>query len=400
METTSSLSSRGWRIAFLVLCTAGIALSADLLRLHVNVHTDPHYHSYCAMSERVNCETVAASDHAVVLFLPLAVWGLLGYLMMGGLAIWSLRARQRSESWPFGYLLCLSLFSTIASLALFLLSHFAIHSLCIVCMATYLVNILLLAVSAIELRRIKHGLLSATTSDLRETLKQPVPPLVYFGGFSGVVLLLSLAMPTYWIVEKEAGPGGLTVGHTSQGHPWIGAKSPVLEIVEYSDYQCPYCSRAHSTLRKLVAKHADRVRLVHRNYPLDQACNPSVKRPFHVYACSYALLAQCADQQDKFWTASDFLFSNGRRHDPVSAEEFASAIGLDESVLMTCLESPTAKKAVAIDLAAGLKLNIRGTPTFVVDGKSYPGHLPPEVIDEALTAGTKKQLETPPPSEH
>ena len=54
---------RGWRIAFLVLCTVGACLSADLLRLHVNVHTDPDYHSYCAMSERVNCDTVAASDY-------------------------------------------------------------------------------------------------------------------------------------------------------------------------------------------------------------------------------------------------------------------------------------------------------------------------------------------------
>jgi uncharacterized membrane protein len=57
--------ARGWRIAFLVICTVGVCLSADLLRLHVNVYTDPDYQSYCAMSERVNCETVALSEYAV-----------------------------------------------------------------------------------------------------------------------------------------------------------------------------------------------------------------------------------------------------------------------------------------------------------------------------------------------
>ncbi len=86
---------RAWRIAFLIFCTVGALLSADLLRLHVKVHKDPNYHAFCAMSEKLNCETVAASSWAVFAGLPVALWGLVGYFFMGGLCIWGLyKGRQ------------------------------------------------------------------------------------------------------------------------------------------------------------------------------------------------------------------------------------------------------------------------------------------------------------------
>ena len=74
---------------------APIPESISLARLHVNVHTDPDYQSYCAMSERVNCDTVALSDYAVFLGLPVSLWGLLGYVFMGALAVWGLRGHSR-----------------------------------------------------------------------------------------------------------------------------------------------------------------------------------------------------------------------------------------------------------------------------------------------------------------
>src|SRR5210317_2208398 len=72
--------TRAWRIAFLVLCTVGALLSAELLRLHVKVYTDPNYHAFCAMTEKLNCETVAVSSYAVFAGLPVALWGLIGYI--------------------------------------------------------------------------------------------------------------------------------------------------------------------------------------------------------------------------------------------------------------------------------------------------------------------------------
>jgi len=377
---------RGWRIAFLVLCTVGACFSADLLRLHANVHTNPDYHSYCAMSERVNCDTVALSDFSVFLNLPVALWGLLGYVFMGALAVWGLRGHPRNPSWPLGFSFGLALFSALLGIVLFLVSHFIVESVCVVCGGTYLVNLGLAFVAFMALRRSGWGLFGALARDGRTVSAGAGPFAFLVIVFAGALIAAWLFVPTYWRVETATGPGGLPVGTTPGGHPWIGAAEPVLVITEYSDYQCPHCQRGHDDVRKLIASHPDRVRVVHRQYPLDQQCNSAILQPFHPYACRYARLSHCAQEQGKFWEANDYLFANGRRRFPVTQEELVRNLDLDQDALRACVEGDEADQAVQRDLEAGRALGIRGTPTFVVRGETYPGRIPPEIIEAALRA--------------
>jgi len=378
--------ARGWRIAFLVLCTVGACFSADLLRLHANVHTNPDYHSYCAMSERVNCDTVALSDFSVFLGLPVSLWGLLGYVFMGALAVWGLRGHPRSPSWPLGLAFWLALFSSLLGIALFLVSHLIVESVCVVCGGTYLVNIGLAFVAFMALRRGGWGLSGALARDLRTLSAGPGPFALLVVVFAGALIAAWLLVPPYWRVETATGPGGLPVGTTPGGHPWIGAVEPVLVITEYSDYQCPHCQRGHDEVRKLIETHPGRVRVVHRQYPLDQQCNSAIPRPFHIYACRYARFSHCAQEQGKFWEANDYLFANGRRRFPVTQEELAHNLNLDRDALRACVEGDEAGQAVQQDLEAGRELGIRGTPTFVVRGEAYPGRIPEDVIEAALRA--------------
>jgi uncharacterized membrane protein/predicted DsbA family dithiol-disulfide isomerase len=372
--------SRGWRIAFLVLCTVGACLSADLLRLHVNVHTDPDYHSYCAMSERVNCDTVAASGYAVFLGLPMALWGLVGYVGTGALSVWGLRRTRYGDTWPLGLMFWLAAAFSALAVALYLLSHLVVESVCVVCAATYLVNFGLAYVAFMALRRVGCGASSALRDDLRAVAATPGPFALFSGTLSVVMVTIWIVVPPYWRIEASTGPGGLPVGETADGHPWIGATEPVLEIEEFSDYQCPHCRRGHDDIRKLIEEHADRVRLVHRHYPLDQHCNPALNRPFHPHACRYARLAVCAQDQGMFWEANDYLFANGRRRSPVTVGDLAAGIGLDTEKLRSCVEGERAGRVVQRDLESGRVLRVRGTPTFVVRGEIYPGRVPPEVV--------------------
>ena len=383
-ETIQDAPARGWRIAFLVVATVGVCLSADLLRMHINVHTDPEYQSYCAISEGWNCETVAAADLSVFLGLPVALWGVLAYLAMGALAVWGLRRRLRTTSWPFGLLFWLNLFSSALGIFLFALSHYVIKSMCIVCAGTYLVNFGLLAAAAMELRRIGSGPLQGLTGELRAFRARPAP-VVVFGALVVIALVSSqLGIPAYWHVRDSAGAGGLTSGETAEGLHWIGARRPAVVIVEFSDYQCPHCSRAHVQMRELVEKHPDRVRLVHRHYPLDHHCNPTIGKPFHPQACEYARLVHCAGLLDQFWEANDYLFAQGRRREPVTGEELAGALGIESEDLAACARGDEARRAIEADLAAGREHHVRGTPTFLLGGKAYPGRIPDEVIRAAL----------------
>jgi protein-disulfide isomerase len=193
-----------------------------------------------------------------------------------------------------------------------------------------------------------------------------------------------VAIPDYWRVEVSDGPDGLRVGTTWEGHAWIGADDAKVEIVEYSDYQCPHCRRAHAEMRDLVRQRPGTVRLVHRHYPLDQACNPAISRPFHEYACLYARLAHCAGEQGRFWEANDYLFAHGQEPDPISREDLAAFIGIDLEELRQCSNGAAVQRVVVADMAAGRGIGLRGTPTFVLDGKAYRGGIPPEVLEAAL----------------
>lgn len=362
------------RITFLVLCAAGVLLSADLLRLHIRVHTDPNFHSFCAMSAQVNCETVALSRWAVIAGLPTAAWGLIGYTFMFGLSIWGLRSRHNPASWPFGILFGLSVFLLLASIVLFGISHFLIRSLCMVCAATYVTNLLLLGIAFIIVRRCGTGPFSAIANEFRSLKDQKTPALVYATTFVALSAILWLALPAYWQNAVATGPGGLLVGTTSEGYHWIGARTPVLDITDFSDYQCPYCSRGHKEIRALIEKYPDKVRLTHRHFPLSQ----------HPQAFQYSKMAFCAGRQGRFWEANDFLFENGRRREAVSPVELADAVGVDPGSLAVCVESNAASQAVLNDLSAGKALNVRGTPTYVIGNRSYPGRIPQDVIESAL----------------
>jgi protein-disulfide isomerase/uncharacterized membrane protein len=376
--------ARGPRIAFLVLCTIGACLAADLIRLHVRVHTDPDYHSYCAISEQVDCETVAQSPQSVVAGLPTAVWGLLGYLFLGSLACWGLRTRLETPTWPFAILGALALFSTLVSLWLFAVSLLVIRSTCIVCVGTYVVNILLLVVAGWELRRSNRPATSALRDELAALRRVARPAVALIGVFAVAAGVLWASVPPYWRLAHMTGPGGLPVGRSADGHWWIGARNATLEITEFSDYQCPFCERGHAAIRALLRDHPEQVRIVHRNFPLDPACNPMLRKPMHNRACLYAALAHCAGEQGRFWEASDLMYARGRQEPALGADEMAAALGLNAAALQRCAESDAARAAVAADVRHGLELQIRGTPTFVIQGRTYPGTIPDDVIRAAL----------------
>jgi len=369
-----------WRIAFLVACTVGLCLSIDLLRLHIAVHTDPNYHSYCAISEKVNCETVAESKYAVFLGLPLALWGIIYYLFQGSLSIWGLRKSTKPPTWPFAIAYWFSLVSTLISIILFLISHFIINSVCIICMCTYVVNLCLLTFSTIEIKRHRSGIIKSTISEVKAIINKTESFAILAFVFLTIIILLWVFLPSYWEVEASTGPGGIPVGFTLDGHPWIGAPYPKLTIIEFSDYQCPHCFRGHSEIRAIIQNYPSSFKLIHMHFPLDSNCHKELKFQLHPFACLYAKMAYCAGKQNKFWQVNDYLFVNGRRKNQVTVEELSSAFSLNATEMANCINSQEALDAIEKDISAGKQYNIRGTPTYVINNKNYPGYIPPDVL--------------------
>lgn len=382
--------TRGLAGAAAVLCLLGIAVSIELTRIHVLVHLDPNYHSACAVSEGVNCETVAVSPYSVFMGLPVSVWGLLGYLAMGVLALWAWSQRRLHATWPWGTLVVLTAFSVLVSLALAFISVTTIDSVCLFCMASYAINIALLVLCILAVKRLHQGPLHLVVLDVKALLARPLLAVpLGVAALTGVAALLAL-VPAYWQTPGWKELPKLHSGTDNEGHHWMGALHPTLTIVEFSDYECPHCRSAHKTMRLLAAKHPDRVRLVHRQLPLDMACHPLLQRPFHAHACLFAEAAECAGLQGRFWEMNDALFSiqdtvKSKNVDPF---QLAVRLGLDRNTFKQCMEQHLSAERVSRDIKASMELKLTGTPSFLVDGRIFVGRIPEEDLERMLAEGS------------
>ncbi len=160
--------------------------------------------------------------------------------------------------------------------------------------------------------------------------------------------------------------------------PSLGSAKAPVTIVEFSDFQCPFCSRAEATIEDVVARYGDRVRLVYRDFPLDM----------HSNADRAAQAAECARSQGKYWEMNRAMFADASKLSAADLVETAKRIGLDPARFQGCLDSGASRDAVQKDLAEGRALGITGTPTFFINGIMIVGarelQVFTDVIDDEL----------------
>lgn len=162
--------------------------------------------------------------------------------------------------------------------------------------------------------------------------------------------------------------------------PMYGPADAPVTIVEFSDYQCPFCSRAEQqSVKQVKDVYKDKVRVVFRDFPLS----------FHRNAQKAHEAAGCADEQGKFWALHDKLFENQNALEPDNLVKYAGEVGLDTAKFKECLDSGKRKAEVDKDAADGRAVGVSGTPAFFINGRFLNGAQPFEnfakLIDEELT---------------
>jgi protein-disulfide isomerase/uncharacterized membrane protein len=380
----------------LVLSLVGIGVSIQLTNIHYFTHTDPAYHSVCAIDEKINCETVAESPYSVFLGLPVSVWGLLVYALTAALSLWGIVRGRLHPGWPRGALFAAFALGLVASASLAYISFFRIDSLCIFCATLYVLNLLLVGAAIAALTTARRGPIGALADDLRSAGRRPLGPILTVLVAAAAVAGPLLLVPPYWVHPGWRDLPELPTGVTDEGHHWVGAEDAVLDIVEYSDYQCPHCRRAHKNMRNTVAKFSDTVRLVHHHMPVDHHCNPEVKKSFHPRACELAKGVECAADQGKFWEMNDAVFSvqDQVRAADIDLDDLASQIGLDEAKFAECMRKGEVMKRIRKDLAAARRLPIPGTPTYFIHSQPYPGGIAEGIVRRAVDSALKRSAES------
>lgn len=159
-----------------------------------------------------------------------------------------------------------------------------------------------------------------------------------------------------------------------------GPDNAAVTLVEYGDYECPYCKQAASVVKQLQQEFGEQLRYCFRNFPLTQ---------IHPYAYGAAEAAEAAGHQGKFWQMHDLLYQQSPALSTQDLMRYAQQIGLDLNTFQSALQNDTYRQEIESDVRSGLESGVQGTPTFFVNGSLYQGPAQPDAMAQAIneTAG-------------
>jgi len=156
--------------------------------------------------------------------------------------------------------------------------------------------------------------------------------------------------------------------------PYRGAAYAPVTIIEYSDFQCPFCSRAAGTMDQLLQEYPGQIKLIYMNFPLG----------FHENAQKAAEAFECAADQGKAFEMHDKMFANQQSLSVTDLKRYASELGMDTARFSICLDTGAKAPTVQAQIDAGVAAGVQGTPTFFINGKKIVGSQPLSVFKAAV----------------
>jgi protein-disulfide isomerase len=169
--------------------------------------------------------------------------------------------------------------------------------------------------------------------------------------------------------------------------PYFGLASAKIVIVEFSDFQCPYCQQAYPILKRIRQEYKDSVKIIYRDFP--NLVN-------HPDALNAALAVNCAFEQSKFVVYHDLLFDNQANLSVENLKNLAQVAGLDLATFDQCLDSQKYLTKIQNDLQEGVKFELTGTPTFFINGFKIAGVIPYDTLKAVIEELLKADLQNSP----
>ncbi|MBI2604819.1 MAG: thioredoxin domain-containing protein [Deltaproteobacteria bacterium] len=339
------------------------------------------FHSFCTISQKIDCDVVNTSRYSEFLGIPLATLTF-GYSLLAILlsifAIGDLYARREALLLLLGF----SGFSVAISLYLLGVQLFELKTICFVCVALYAIDFFTLIATWIAWKR----------SDFRKNFfgewkianrKRLAIYLATGAAFILVAHALTSRLSTEVPLEKESfllefrAQPVKTIDPGNSARMGLQVSNPPVQVVEFADFQCPHCAMAAKQIHLILRHYANRMQLVYKSYPLDQACNPKIKARMHEYACLAAKASICANRFGVFEKYFEKIFENQSLIGPESLRVWAAELGVKLPDFDRCVASAETAEEVRRDIELADSLGLVATPTFFVNGRKVEG-----VLDE------------------
>jgi len=386
--------------AFAFVCAfAGLAAMLWAAYVHHRLLFDPRYASFCDINSTVSCSEVLLSRYSMAYRVPVAIFGAIwftGILVLLGAGTWG-RASLR-ENVP-GYVFALSTAGLAVVLYLAYISFAVLKVYCPLCLTADAAVIGLFIVSGAATSFPMTTLPKRLLHDFKTSLVSPlaIGVIVLFAVGAGSAVAL--------FARETAIADGALANATSQlaaadrrseFERWYAAQPRVplivpnegakVLIVDFSDFQCPYCKQAYLSLKPIIDKYnaqqPNTVRLALKDFPLDSKCNASVQNGGpHPFACEAAVAVRLAKAKGREQALEDYLFANQETFSSDNIRKWAREIGqvtdFDAKYAATIEE-------VKGDIAFGHTLQVNATPTMFINGVKIAGVLAPQYLERAI----------------
>lgn len=385
----------------LICALLGLAVSIYLLVQHTRLKSGAQAgQSFCNLGAHMDCDAVNTSSFSEIFGIPLASLGAPFYFLILMLGIW---ARPRAKGFYFfqRVIAWLTLAGLLVDLFLLGVQALQLQNFCLMCLTTYVATIGVLFSSVI----LQATGRTESFGFLKKAFSAPLPERAPVPASAVIIITISLVCFVTVIallpssIRIKSSPYAMVDDATEaffqkwkdfpirkipvkEGDGTFGNSGSKVQIVEFSDFQCPHCLKAAFTLHTALESFDGRIFFVFKNYPLDNNCNPKVTFQMHQYACKLARMAYCANEKGKFWPFHDAVFFKWQETennagatakdrdsvlDAVKKGPFSEFFTLSE--YNQCLASSSSLDNTKEDIQLGDSLMVGGTPTVFINGK-------------------------------
>jgi len=221
-----------------------------------------------------------------------------------------------------------------------------------------------------------NGSLAETAKDIQEYLVEQEHDRLFAAFIEGL-------KKTYKVTSYYE-PPRTTVA--TQGFPSKGPTDASVTIVEFSDFECPFCGGLYPTLKEIETKYKDKIRIVYRQFPLTS---------IHPHAQKAAEAALCANDQGKFWQMHDAMFTDQKNLEVADLKSKAEKLSLNTTTFNSCLDSSKHAGEIRNEILEGAKVGVSGTPAMFINGRFLSGNQPyddiAKIIDDELTRASSRR---------
>ena len=387
------------KLAIQILALLGLGLSIKLAFIYYVANYEKYaLSSFCSINDFIDCDGASRSTVSQFWGIPLAYWGIFFYLTVLFLTIVdklkNIKFLKFLEVFkePRAYITALGTVAFICSMILAGESLFKIHKLCVLCVITYIIDLIIALVAS-------SGTFSQIVKDFKTTFIDFIDGAKKYTKTFIVLVIMAVSFLcysgiTYNFIPHVKKQKAILKYRKITYNPYrvkgnmLGAENADVVIELYSDYVCPLCY-IHNIMLHQAVKDFSNIKIVHHNYPFDKECNPYISINMHPNACFMAKGAIAARKQGNYWEMASLLYEN----QPIKTDEMmklAEQLGFDKNKFMTDFNSEDTAKEIEQELEKAADLEIDSTPTMYVNGDKIVGVKPYyELKDILIKHGAK-----------